>query len=102
MRRQRILATIDSIPRGRVATYGGVAAEAGMPRNARYVARVLRELPSGHALPWHRIIGAGGVLKTTGASATLQARLLRAEGVEVRDGRVPLQTFLWPATAPAQ
>ena len=95
-RRQRILATIDSIPRGRVTTYGAVAREAGLPRNARFVARVLGELPAGHSLPWHRVIGAGGVLRTTGASAVRQARLLRAEAVDVRDGRVDLARFGWP------
>lgn len=95
-RRQRVLATIDSIPAGRVCTYGGVAAEAGLPRNARYVARVLRELPAGHALPWHRVIGAGGALKTAGASQRLQVRLLRAEGVEVTGARVPLARYVWP------
>jgi methylated-DNA-protein-cysteine methyltransferase-like protein len=95
-RRQRILATIDSIPRGRVATYGGVAQEAGLPRYARFVARVLGELPTGHDLPWHRVIGAGGRLKTCGAAAKLQARLLRAEGVPVREGKVDLRTHVWP------
>lgn len=96
-RRQRILATIDSIPRGRVATYGGVAQEAGLPRYARFVARVLGELPAGHALPWHRVIGAGGRLRTCGSAAKLQARLLRVEGVPVRTGKVDLGAFGWPA-----
>jgi methylated-DNA-protein-cysteine methyltransferase-like protein len=99
VRRQRVLATVDSIPRGRVATYGGVAAEAGLPRNARYVGRVLRELPMAHALPWHRVLGAGGVIRVTGAAARRQAQLLRAEGVEVRTGRVDLRRFGWPVTA---
>lgn len=96
LRRQRVLATIDSIPRGRVTTYGGVAKEAGLPRNARYVGRVLRELPAGHALPWHRVLGAGGHLRTSGAALARQARLLRAEGVEVTGTRVDLATFGWP------
>lgn len=95
-RRQRVLATIDAIPRGRVATYGGVAAEAGLPGRARYVARVLRELPNNHTLPWHRVVGAGGHLRTSGPSATRQARLLRAEGVPVRAGRLDLANHVWP------
>jgi methylated-DNA-protein-cysteine methyltransferase-like protein len=99
-RRQRILATIDSIPRGRVATYGGVALEAGLPRYARYVARVLGELPAGHDLPWFRVIGAGGRLRTSGASARLQARLLRGEGVALRAGKVDLDAYGWPTSAP--
>lgn len=94
-RRQRVLATIDSIPRGRVATYGGVAREAGLPRNARYVGQVLRSLPARHALPWHRVLGAGGIIKVTGTAATKQARLLRAEGVPVHKGRVDLRAYEW-------
>lgn len=90
LRRQRVLATIDSIPRGRVATYGGVAEEAGLPGHARYVARVLRELPPGQFLPWHRVVGAGGHIRTQGQTATRQARLLRAEGIAVKGGRVDL------------
>ena len=96
VRRQRVLATIDAIPRGRVATYGGIAREAGLPGRARYVARVLRELPNNHTLPWHRVLGAGGHLRTTGRAATLQARLLRAEGIPVRAGRLDLTNHVWP------
>ena len=44
-RRMRILATVDSIPYGRVSSYGRVAEEAGFPRGHRQVARALRELP---------------------------------------------------------
>jgi len=93
VRRQRVLATVDSIPPGRVATYGGVASLAGLPRAARYVGRVLRELPRGTELPWHRVVAAGGVLRTAGAE---QARRLRAEGVCVTDGRVALADYGWP------
>jgi len=101
LRRQRVLATLDAIPRGSVATYGGVALEAGLPRSARYVARVLRELPNGHDLPWFRVLGADGRIKTTGATAARQARLLSAEGVTVEAGRVDLATYGWPAPAPS-
>ncbi len=95
-RRQRVLATIDSIPRGRVATYGGIAAEAGLLGRARYVAQVLRQLPPGHPLPWHRILGAGGHIRTSGQTAIRQARLLRAEGVPVKGGRIDLADHVWP------
>ena len=49
--RQRICAVVDSIPRGRVATYGQVAREAGLPQRARLVGRVLSKLPRGSRLP---------------------------------------------------
>ena len=97
--RQRVLATIDSIPRGRVSTYGRVADEAGLPRRARFVGRVLGELPRGSELPWHRVLGSAGnwaEIRTEDGTARRQARLLRAEGVEVVDGRVALDPFVWP------
>lgn len=90
---QRILATVDSIPPGKVSTYGQVARHAGMPRNARFVGRVLRDLPRGHELPWYRVLGAGGVIRVQGAAATRQAGLLKGEGVTVRNGRVSLRSF---------
>ena len=90
------MATVDSIPPGKVSTYGQVARHAGLPRNARFVGRVLRDLPGGHELPWYRVLGAGGVIRVEGAAASLQARLLGGEGVTVRRGRVSLREFGLP------
>lgn len=91
---QRIRATIDSIPCGRVVTYGQVAVLAGLPGRARLVGKTLRELEAGTRLPWHRVIGADGRLHTGGESAVRQAARLRAEGVEVDTrGRVSLPRF---------
>jgi methylated-DNA-protein-cysteine methyltransferase related protein len=67
-----------------VVTYGEVAAQAGSPGAARGVGTVLRS--STRELPWWRVVGAGGRL--VAPSAETQARLLRAEGVEVERGRV--------------
>jgi methylated-DNA-protein-cysteine methyltransferase-like protein len=93
---QRVLATVDSIPRGRVATYGDVAREAGLPRNARFVGRVLRRLPDGSKLPWHRVVNAAGTSSVTGSSAREQRRRLAREGVDVPvRGRIPPHLFVW-------
>ena len=53
----RILATIRKIPKGKVATYGDVAAASGYPGAARQVVWALR---TGKAVPWHRVLGARG------------------------------------------
>ena len=91
---QRIRATVDSIPAGRVATYGQVAALAGLPGRARLVGRTLRELEEESALPWHRVIGADGRLHTGDAAREEQARRLAREGVAVGPtGRVDLARF---------
>jgi methylated-DNA-protein-cysteine methyltransferase-like protein len=87
-----ILAAVRRIPRGRVATYGDVAAAAGLPGRARLVGRVLRETTG--VVPWHRVVGAGGRL-AVGAyaphAALTQRMRLEREGVRfTRGGRVDL------------
>src|SRR5690606_10628515 len=49
---------VAAVPPGKVASYGQIAALAGHPRHSRYVGKVLRELPPGSTLPWHRILRA--------------------------------------------
>jgi methylated-DNA-protein-cysteine methyltransferase-like protein len=94
--RERIRAVVDSIPRGRVATYGLVAREAGLPRRARLVGRVLSELPAGSRLPWHRVVNAqGGISLRGGSGPASQRRRLLAEGVTFRGARIDLARCLW-------
>jgi methylated-DNA-protein-cysteine methyltransferase-like protein len=81
----RVYAAVRAIPRGRVATYGQVAALLGVPRGARAVGWALRALPAGNSVPWHRVVGAGGRISIrAGAGPELQRRRLRAEGVAFR------------------
>ena len=97
-RAQRILATVDSIPRGRVATYGQVAREALLPGRARLVGRVLRDLPPRTKLAWHRVVGAGGAIarRGDGSEMAAQRRRLLREGVRVDAcGRIDLARFGW-------
>ena len=102
---QRILAVVDSIPRGRVATYGEVARQAGAGRRARLVGRLLAGLPPRTALPWHRVVGAGGRISPRGdpAGEARQRRRLAREGVRAdARGRIDLERFGWrPEERPA-
>ncbi|MBI5362817.1 MAG: MGMT family protein [Planctomycetes bacterium] len=95
---QRILATVDSIPKGSVASYGQVAREAGLPRHARLVGRVLRELPTGSKLAWHRVVNAAGRIspRADGTPSPEQHRRLEREGVHFEpNGRIDLARFGW-------
>jgi len=77
------------IPRGKVASYGQVAALAGMPRHARLVGRTLRELPTGSRLPWHRVVNAAlRIAPRAGGGESRQRQRLEAEGVEFVGDRV--------------
>ena len=87
--RQRILATVDGVPRGKVASYGQIALEAGLPGRARLVGRMLGELTPGTKLAWHRVVNAAGRISLRGTAGREQRRRLRAEGVHVdASGRV--------------
>jgi len=88
---------IRAIPRGRVATYGQIAALAGRERAARGVAWILHSSSVAARLPWHRVInGRGGISLGRGRGFEEQRTRLIAEGVEVgRGGRVDLKRFLW-------
>ena len=97
-RNQRVYAAVERIPRGRVATYGQIAALIGLPGGARQVGYALYELPGGTGVPWHRVINARGEVslrKIFGSDVAQRLRLER-EGVQFNGrGRVDLAAFGW-------
>jgi methylated-DNA-protein-cysteine methyltransferase related protein len=95
----RIWQVISLIPPGRVATYGEVARQAGLPRGARRVGHALRGLPQDTRIPWHRVINAQGRISLPQGSAPqyTQRERLEAEGVVFRANKtVDLRRFGWP------
>jgi methylated-DNA-protein-cysteine methyltransferase-like protein len=86
---------VEEIPRGRVATYGQLAAILGWPRAARAVGYAMRHCPAG--LPWQRVVNAsGGIsLRANVGSMMTQRLLLEQEGVPVRRGRIRLDQHRW-------
>ena len=89
-----IIWIIESIPRRSVATYGQIAELAGLPRRARFVARVLSTSDDIDCFPWHRVVRADGRIAPR-LSAGEQIERLRAEGIEVVNGRVNLAVYQW-------
>jgi methylated-DNA-protein-cysteine methyltransferase-like protein len=83
---------IRSVPRGKVSTYGKVAAAAGYPLYHRAVARLLRNAPL-QGLPWQRIVGVGGEIKLRGEAAAEQRLRLTMEGVRFRGKRVNMEIY---------
>ena len=92
---ERIYAAVMTIPRGRVATYAQVAAMVGNPRLCRVVGNALHINPYFGEVPCHRVVNAQGRLSGEFAfgGADIQANMLRAEGVDVIDGRVDLSKY---------
>lgn len=83
---------IRSIPRGKVSTYGKIAAAAGYPLYHRAVAKLLRSATL-HGLPWQRIVGARGEIKLRGEGAAEQRLRLSIEGVKFRGKRVNMDLY---------
>jgi methylated-DNA-protein-cysteine methyltransferase-like protein len=86
-REKAIRRVIRQIPKGKVATYGQVAAAAGYPLYHRQVAQLLRK--AGDELPWQRVVGAGGQIKFRGGMFEQRVRL-ELEGVRFKGKRVDM------------
>jgi methylated-DNA-protein-cysteine methyltransferase related protein len=88
----RVYALVRRIPRGRVASYGQVAALLGVPRGARAVGWALRGIGvRAESVPWHRVVGQHGRISLDGRpSGLVQRRRLRREGVCFTGGRVDM------------
>jgi methylated-DNA-protein-cysteine methyltransferase related protein len=103
--REAVYAAVRSVPPGRVASYGAIAAAAGRPRAARAVGRALRELEDGRDdVPWWRVLNAAGSVSIRGAfhDASVQRALLEAEGVHFgASGRVDWRRHAWAGVSPA-
>lgn len=104
-RHERIYAVVRRIPRGRVATYGQVAALAGLGGHARLVGYALSALGDGTKVPWHRVINAQGRISLRRADlgeGVTQRLLLEREGVRFdAGGRTSLERFGWRPRAAA-
>jgi methylated-DNA-protein-cysteine methyltransferase-like protein len=82
---------VRAIPRGRVATYGDVAAALGARSVARQVGFALAALPADTDVPWHRVVNAKGRAspRADGIGDEIQRALLAAEGVTLdEDGKI--------------
>lgn len=93
----RIRSVLKAVPKGRVVSYGGAAARAGVPNGGRTTARLLHSCSEKDGLPWHRVVRADGrIALPPGGGFELQKALLEAEGVKVSpDGRVDMVRFGW-------
>ncbi len=86
---------VRRIPRGRVVTYGQIAALIGEPRAAHAVGQAMRAAPSD--LPWHRVVNARGeVPPRRGPVHWLDQHLrLEQEGLRFTRGRLDLGRYRW-------
>ena len=94
----KVYETVKRIPKGRVATYGQIAALCGSPRAARIVGSALHHNPQPVVIPCHRVVNRFGGLAPDFAfgGKEVQRDWLAAEGVAVSsDFTVDLSVYLW-------
>ncbi len=92
---KRIYEAVKKIPKGKVATYGKIAEMAGNPRMSRAVGNALHKNPDPEHIPCHRVLNAQGRLAEAFVfgGPHVQEDRLKAEGVEVIDGKVDLLKY---------
>ena len=95
--KDRVISIIRMIPQGKVASYGQIAAYAGLPRAAREVGWILRG--SREDMPWWRVLNNAGKISIEGnmqADKTLQRKLLENDGIEVlEDFTLNMERYRW-------
>ncbi|HIT60284.1 MAG TPA: methylated-DNA--[protein]-cysteine S-methyltransferase [Candidatus Fimousia stercorigallinarum] len=92
---KRIYEAVKNIPKGKVATYGQVAAMAGNERMARAVGNALHKNPDPDKIPCYRVVNAKGELAKAFVfgGINVQAEMLEQDGIEVVDGKVDLKKY---------
>lgn len=101
--RERVEALVAQIPRGRVMTYGQLAALCGNARAARIVGGIAHF--GDPELSWQRVVNkTGGLAAGYPGGRPGHAEHLRAEGIQVVDEHVDVPALLWwpPGDEPKQ
>lgn len=94
---ERIYAVAAAIPRGKVASYGQIAAIVGRC-TPRVVGYAMAAVPFERNVPWHRVVNSRGEVSRRGSGDghLVQRQLLEAEGVVFDErGRIDLSRFGW-------
>ena len=95
-----VMNIVSQIPRGKVTTYGTIAALAGWPSHARMVGRTLRYTPGAEQLPCHRVVNKEG---RTAPGWSQHHPLLEAEGVTFKsNGHVDMDKHFWDPSGRAK
>lgn len=95
---RQILEVIARIPYGKVASYGQVAKMAGLPKHARLVGYVLKNLDDDVKIPWFRVINSQGKIslsKLNEKGENIQKLKLLDEGIDILNDKVNMKVYTW-------
>ena len=89
---ERVYEVLRQVPKGKVTTYKALAVRLGT-KAYRAVGQALKNNPNAPEVPCHRVIRSDGSIggfmgKTTGREIEKKISLLKAEGVDVKDGKI--------------
>lgn len=93
----RVYEIVSKIPKGKVATYGQIAALAGNPRAARAVGLLMKKNPNAPIVPCHRVVGSDGSLTGYSGKGGINAKrkMLTSEGIIFKNNKVDLLVSRW-------
>jgi methylated-DNA-protein-cysteine methyltransferase-like protein len=95
---EQVYEVVRQIPRGRVTSYGAIAAALGTRKSARMVGWAMNNAHAMAGVPAHRVVNRQGLLtgKMHFATAEAMQQLLEAEGITVKNDQVQdFEKYFW-------
>ncbi|MEK7465526.1 MAG: MGMT family protein [Patescibacteria group bacterium] len=90
---EKVYRAAKKIPRGKVATYQWIARKINNPGSVRAVGNALHKNPYAPHVPCHRVVCSDGRLGGFAGGAGKKEKLLRREGVSIKNKRIDLLKF---------
>jgi methylated-DNA-protein-cysteine methyltransferase-like protein len=92
--KEKVEALVAIIPRGRLMTYGQIAALCGNARASRIVGGIAHY--GNPNLPWQRVVNkSGGLASGYPGGRSGQSQVLETEDVSVTDNKVEIESLIW-------
>jgi len=85
---------LKKIPSGKVTTYQQIARELGS-NASRAVGTAMKKNTNGPVVPCHRVIKSNGEVGFFNGGEDLKYELLRSEGIEIINGKIDLEKYLF-------
>ncbi len=86
------------VPKGKVTTYKEIARALGS-RAYRAVGTAMNKNPysflDGGKVPCHRVVNSDGRVGKFAQGTSKKIKMLRSEGVEIKNGKIDLEKFGW-------
>ena len=85
---QKVWDAVESIPHGKVTTYGLIARAAGKPGAARYISRIIGQHPQADTLPWYKIVYSNGTVWLSDEYEHIRRAKYKEEGIILKGKKI--------------